>query len=317
MACDWFLRRKFGECPDEKWDSYLANYAASLPNAANRAGTFTPLTSFWDRLFGASPPTNVPKDVLFPDEDADDVKLAPGKNQESFEFQKSPAYLKKGRSVGHARFQARMGGNKRGAVKFRPVGEADLSSDEDDDDPLRSPPLSPTSLKIQRPWLRQKMSMASTTPTLVDDSSAKGKDIDFDKEMSRVRGAKKRNAEGEAPEYSDLEEDLASLANKHGSENKDGKEWSPGFMKRHRSGTNNVSSSASQRTAVTSSNPPLAAVPATPSLIKALDRIAVAQKDAFSSTDGMPNTSAPSSPRQEFKGPRWDDFWKEVRDKAR
>ncbi|KAJ7182592.1 hypothetical protein C8R43DRAFT_911084 [Mycena crocata] len=312
IACDWLLRRKFGECPDEKWDSYLANYAASLPNAANRAGTFTPLASFWDRIFGSAPPARGPKDIIFPDEDADDVKLAPGKSRESFEFQQSPACLKKGRSVGPARFQSRMAGKKRGAVKFRAVGEAGLSSDEDEDDPFRSPPHSPTSPKIQRPWLRQKMSMASTA-TLVDDGSAKGRDIDFDKEMGRVRGAKKRNTD-EAPDYSDYEEDLTSLAAKDGNRDKD---WSPGFLKRHRSG---ATDRASQRTAVTSSNnqsAPPGAVPATPSLIKALDRIAVAQKDAFSHSpaDGMPDGGAP--PQQEYKGARWDDFWKEVRDKAR
>ncbi|KAJ6551495.1 hypothetical protein B0H19DRAFT_1157919 [Mycena capillaripes] len=310
MACDWLLNRKFGECPDEKWDSYLAHYAANLPD---RAGTFTPAVSPWNRLFGAKPTTG-PKDILFPDEDADDVKLAPGGNQESYEFQQSPAFLKKGRSVGPARFQARAGGKKRGAVKFRPVGGDGLTSSEDEDDD----PLSPTSPKVQRPWLRQKMSMASTA-TLVDEGSPKTKDIDFDKEMGRVRGAKKRHVDGEAPEYSDYEEDLTNLATKDGG-GKD-KEWSPGFLKRHRSGANAMSSTASQRTAVTSLNsnsksPPLGAVPATPSLIKALDRIAVAQKDAYSDApaEGMPNAG---TPREEYKGARWDDFWKEVRDKAR
>ncbi|KAJ7040825.1 hypothetical protein C8F04DRAFT_1082291 [Mycena alexandri] len=310
FACDWFLRRKFGECPDEKWDSYLANYAASLPNAADRAGTFTPFASAWDRIFGSSqPPARGPKDILFPDEEGDDVK-----HRESFEFTQSPAFLKKGRSVGPARFKARAGTKKRGAVKFQPVnGEDGLSSDDDDDEL----PLSPTGAKVQRPWLRQKMSVASTTPTLVDDASAKGRDLDFDKEMQRVRGAKGRNFDSEAPEYSDYEEDLTSLANKDLSR-KD-KEWSPGFLKRHRDGANAVSSTGSQRTAVSSSNTkaaPLGAVPATPSLIKALDRIAIAQKDAFSSADGMPE-AGPDAPREEYKGAHWGDFWKEVRDKAR
>jgi hypothetical protein len=299
--------------PPKKWDSYLAHYAASLPNAADRAGIFTPAVSFWDRMFGAKPPARGPKDVLFPEDDGDDVKL---RNHEPYEFQQSPAFLKKGRSVGHERFQARMGGKKRGcAVKFRPVGgDPGLSSDEDEEgDPLS--PMSPT--KAPRPWLRQKMSMASTT-TLVDDASAKGKDIDFDKEMGRVYGAKKRIADrDEAPEYSDYEEDVTNLASRDGKD----KEWSPGFLKRHRSGVNAVSSTASQRTAVASSKsdsraPPLGAVPATPSLIKALDRIAVAQKDAFSDApaDGMP---APGSPQEEYKGARWGDFWKDVKDKAR
>ncbi|KAJ7678261.1 hypothetical protein DFH06DRAFT_1168277 [Mycena polygramma] len=304
MACDWFLRRKFGECPDEKWDSYLAHYAASLPNSADRAGIFTPATSAWGRLFGAKPPARGPKDVLFPDEDTDDVKLAPNRT-DSYEFQQSPAFLKKGRSVGPARFQARMAGKKRGAVKFRPGDHDGLTSDEDKEDD----PLSPSSPKVQRPWLRQKMSMASTA-TLVDEGSPKARDIDFDKEMGRVRAKKKWGAEGEAPEYSDYEEDLTSMALKDGGKDK---EWSPGFLKRHRSGaTNAMSSTASQRTAV-SSNAPKGAVPATPSLIKALDRIAVAQKDAYSDADGLPEAG---SPREEYKGPRWDDFWKEVRDKA-
>ncbi|KAF7377735.1 hypothetical protein MSAN_00196500 [Mycena sanguinolenta] len=289
MACDWFLRRKFGECPDEKWDSYLSHYAAKLPNGANRAGTFTPAASFWDRLFGSTPSAKGPKDILFPDDDGDDVKL---KNPESYEFQQSPAFLKKGRSVGHERFQARMGGKKRGAVKFRPVGEVGLSSDEEDDDPL-----SPTS---------------PTKPPAAVVAAEDGKDLDFDKEMARVRAAKKGKTD-EAPEYSDFEEDLTNLPTKDVK----GKDWSPGFLQRHRSG-NAVSSTTSQHTATSSNpkSPPLGAVPATPSLIKALDRIAVAQKDAFSDTppDGMPD---PSSPQEEYKGARWGDFWRDVRDKAK
>ncbi|KAJ6504256.1 hypothetical protein C8R47DRAFT_1174810 [Mycena vitilis] len=313
MACDWFLRRKFGECPDEKWDSYLAHYAASLPNSADRAGIFTPATSAWGRLFGGPKPG--PKDVLFPDDDADDVKLAPT----AYEFTQSPAFLKKGRSVGPARFHARSMAGKnrgRGAVKFRPGEHDGLTSDEDDDE--EDDPLSPGSPKVQRPWLRQKMSMASTA-TLVDEpsSSPKSRDkIDFDKEMGRVRAKQKKwGADGgEAPEYSDYEEDVTSLALRDGGGGKD-KEWSPGFLKRHRSGaTNALSSTASQRTAVSSTaNAPKGAVPATPSLIKALDRIAVAQKDAYSDADGLPEAG---SPRDEYRGPRWDDFWKEVRDKA-
>nr|GAT58856.1 predicted protein [Mycena chlorophos] len=311
MACDFMLRRKFGECPDEKWDSYLATYAANLPNAADRAGTFVPMKSFWDRLLGSSPAVKPPRDVLFPEDDGDDVKIAPGR--ESYEFQQSPAFLKKGRSVGHARFKARMAGKKRDGVKFKPV-DGHSSDDEDEDDPLNSPPLSPTS-KVPRPWLRQKMSMSSTTPTLVDDVTSKGKDLDFDKEMKRVRKAKK----GDAPDYSDFEEDVTNVGAKD-----DGGDWKPGFLKRHTSAANSngFSSTTSQRTAVTSSNtksPPLGAVPATPSLIKALDRIAVAQKDAFVSTPSDEMPSGPESPRDESQGGRYDfnDFWKEVRAKAR
>ncbi|CAA7265453.1 unnamed protein product [Cyclocybe aegerita] len=72
MASDWALKRWIGECPDEKWDSYLANYAANLPNQADRAGSFRPLTSFWDRVFPPARPfeprSAKEKEILFPDE---------------------------------------------------------------------------------------------------------------------------------------------------------------------------------------------------------------------------------------------------------
>ncbi|KAK7052380.1 hypothetical protein R3P38DRAFT_2860009 [Favolaschia claudopus] len=313
IACDWFLRRKFGECPDEKWDSYLAHYASSLPNAADRAGIFTPATSAWDRLFGSRPASKGPKDMLFPDEHGDnddDVKLRP--TSDSYEFQQSPGFLKKGRSVRNERFQARMGGKKRGAaVKFRPIGEDGglTSSEDEEDDPLS--PLSPT--KAPRPWLRQKMSMASTNETLVDDASAKDP-LDFEREMGRIK-KKTKWGKDEAPEYSDFEEDVTAAKPSHPNRKDEDKEWSPGFMKRHRDRA--VSSTASQRTAVNPSSnksPPLGAVPATPSLIKALDRIAVAQKDAFP-RDGMPG-SMPGSPREEYKAGGWGDFWKDVQVKA-
>ncbi|KAJ7198794.1 hypothetical protein GGX14DRAFT_665132 [Mycena pura] len=195
ITCDWLPRRKFGECPDEKWDSYLANYAA---NAADRAGTFTPMRTFWDR-----------------------------------------------RSVGPVRFQARVAGRKRDAPPYgRPVVREDV------DDPLNSPPIDATNAKVSRPWLRQKMTMASSTPTLVDDTSANGKDIDFDKEVKRVRGPKTRYEDKETLRFNEP----------HGSNDKD---------------------------------------PCNAVSHQALDRIAVAQKDAFAPmSDDMPEAA---SPRQEYK----------------
>ena len=46
----------------KKWDSYLANYAAALPNQANRAGTFQTFTSFWDMIFPTDSPPFSPSD---------------------------------------------------------------------------------------------------------------------------------------------------------------------------------------------------------------------------------------------------------------
>ncbi|KAF8639381.1 hypothetical protein AX17_001537 [Amanita inopinata Kibby_2008] len=51
ILCDWALRKWLGEDPDQKWDDYLSSYVEALPYSADRAGTFKPLPSLWDRLF--------------------------------------------------------------------------------------------------------------------------------------------------------------------------------------------------------------------------------------------------------------------------
>jgi len=51
-STDWALKKYFGGNPDEEWDTYLAEYASSLPISRSRAGIFRPLSySVWDRLF--------------------------------------------------------------------------------------------------------------------------------------------------------------------------------------------------------------------------------------------------------------------------
>jgi len=60
IVCDWFLKRHFGENPDQEWDSYLAKYVATIPNAEDRAGSFQPLTSIWSKLFGHSHSSSLP-----------------------------------------------------------------------------------------------------------------------------------------------------------------------------------------------------------------------------------------------------------------
>ncbi|CAE6442429.1 unnamed protein product [Rhizoctonia solani] len=44
-ACDWYLKRRFGEDPDEAWDSVLGSYTARFPPGS---GTFTTIKSRWD-----------------------------------------------------------------------------------------------------------------------------------------------------------------------------------------------------------------------------------------------------------------------------
>ncbi len=300
----------------QKWDSYLADYAANLPNHADRAGMYQPFTSVWDRIFGSTEKPAVSKDLVFPDDDKPGLHLKLDKSgssppdHSSFDFPQSPGYLKKARSKkdNQARFHALCKRNRE-AVKFRPLGQLE-SSDSEEDDPKGSP------LRGGRPWLKQRHSMTSTTPTLVSDSERDTKvklpdDIDYDQEIQKLGQLKRKNVvsglgEGEVPDYSDLEEDLTSVSHRKTDE-----EWSPGFIKRYRS-SNTLSSS--HGTAVESPSPPTGAVPATPSLIKALDRIALAQKDAFGprGREGLPRIED----EDENRGDGWADFWRDVRDKS-
>jgi hypothetical protein len=53
----------------QEWDTYLTEYASSLPNTRDRAGIFRPLSySFWDRLFPwmHRPKPSAPSDYPFP-----------------------------------------------------------------------------------------------------------------------------------------------------------------------------------------------------------------------------------------------------------
>lgn len=231
----------------------------------------------------------------------------------AFDFTQTPAFLKKGRSHSNATFHAHHG-RRKDAVKFNPNGDP-LSSDDDDEDDLKNP---------HRPWLRSKPSSVSTTSTQNDVKI--GNDP--------------------VPDYSDCEQDISAMRDKTESSKHDGSPWSPGFIKKGRS----TSGSSSQATTIVNPStpsrtsqrdardpPPFHPVPATPSLINALDRVSKAQKDAYGplKRPGLPpSTSSASSGAfgdgllnpaikqsnleqiDERGGNRWDTFWKDVQDKA-
>ncbi|KAF8593724.1 hypothetical protein BDV93DRAFT_546432 [Ceratobasidium sp. AG-I] len=69
-ACDWWLKRRVGEDPDEAWDKTLGAYAATFPPESSRTGTFTPAKPFWeriaDKLHFPVPAPSAEKPLLFP-----------------------------------------------------------------------------------------------------------------------------------------------------------------------------------------------------------------------------------------------------------
>jgi hypothetical protein len=317
IACNWLLKRHFGENPDQKWDNYLAGYAANLPNVADRAGSFQPLSSMWSKIFSHShtipvlaPPYCDPQnDPLTSEKTA--LKSLPGT------FEKTPEFLR--------RAKKRSSGSRknRGIVKFRPLDVDNLGSDSDsdsdfDDTKPRTPLGSPMTVHL-RPWLppRPPLSSRSTgsTTVLEDDSSEaqiekiENPDV-IEKEKAKLFTMRKSMynvGKAEVPEYSDHEEDVTAEV----QISRDNPAWSPPFLHRHRNSQSEQSSKGSNSSKSTRTPPP-GAVPVTPSLINALDRIVVAQEQAYgvSVHDRLPE-------QRNLVGPRWDLFWKDVNDKAR
>jgi hypothetical protein len=315
-SADWALRKYFGGNPDEEWDSYLTEYAASLPLARDRAGIFQPLsTSPWDRLLPClrrSKPSNVP-DILFPPDDKyttlsprmsfehNRQGFSPGQltTQQAFSFDEQPRLLRKPtqRPLTRLRGLANTEGHgyyrKREAVKFGVVDPGDLSSD-DEADPLTSPP----------PPAR-RASTRSSSATLTNGSDEGSRRIFLGKEGSE-KVAKRVTLEvndSNTPEYSDYEED-ASNSQAQRADRRTSPGWKPPFLVRN--GSNTPSTAA--------------VVPMTPSLIRAVDRIEAAKAQAYGSPTPVDEPAAtPNTHPSEIvsdRKQRWEAFWRDVTSKA-
>jgi hypothetical protein len=394
---DWFLNKWLGECPDEvryyltsisfkfnqstpqKWDNYLANYAANLPNDASRAGSFKPLTpnSLWHRLFH-SPSKKDKDDILFPPSplslfkqprgsiSKDAAALLPNDDDDAYSkypvsskpdtlydlptLPSSPGFLKKARSQKMYKPSKKKRSKKgipstsgRKHIKFG----VDLSSDSSESD---------SETGNFRPWMNQKPSLtsSSSTPTLVNGRESRA--IDYELELAKLKKDRTKAGGDGGLDYSDYEEDLGSPRGSKERERHDAG-WSPGFMKRHSNASTSTGGVSRNGAGKGVSNPnvtlPLGAVPATPSLIKALDRISAAQQDAFGiggrsvsparthsplrrtpvasvvkgkqKLDGMPQMEDLDSSddeegarrkEREQRAPRWEEFWRNVKAKA-
>ena len=308
----------------QKWDSYLAHYTQNLPD---RAGQFQPLVSIWTRLFAKAPTTPLVADeVIFPNDDVLKSSItSPLKLQKrpsiskppiypgaQSQFQPPPVHIKNGRSQ---RTREKMGKKTRDLVKF---GVDVYSSDSDSD--LKMP--------LERPWLEKRHSSsvgfsASLRKIQDDDPIVVEKDI--------VKGKVSLGKYNPVPEYSDFEDNVTSATAR--DKERDSPNWSPEFLRRH--GESGGSSTMSLRTAVEHQSLPYSpapegATPVTPSLIKAFERIAIAQ-DATSGpgknpglpysqssepaiASGLPKVQIPSIPA--FQAAKWDTFWQDVRDTA-
>ncbi|KAJ4466242.1 hypothetical protein J3R30DRAFT_3311152 [Lentinula aciculospora] len=345
LISDWALHKKWGECPDEKWDSYLAEYAANIPNSDDRAGIFRPFESVWDRLFHpgrAAKPNILPHMDLQTDMDLD-VKYPlspksgfPGKLRQldstapSADFYVEPLPLYRPvpglltKKKGHRSPLSSKGFRNKEVVKFRPSDE--LSSSESDEEKNNTHELNYGKERTRVRILKRRTESHnwSASPNLSDIE----------------------NISGGPPEYSDFEdegemtitpqeEDIVavtiapSIPPSTPKVNSTEAQWAPGFLKRHPQ---------------SQSHSPLAPapVPATPSLLNALDRVEKARREAYSQplddarigidairgpTNGNPGSSGDQNSgdirgagireggiQEQGRGQRWDEFWREIRE---
>lgn len=212
-----------------------------------------------------------------------------------------------------------MASKARNHLKF---GEDNLDSDSDSDSEVVHTPLGSG---------KEYFSTGRPLAGIMGLEHRRERDVDVEKEMAEIKGG----LAVDSLEYSDYEDDVTSAL-----KDREGANWSPEFLKRQ---SGSSASLTSQRTNVNdarrlaaASTPPLigGAVPVTPSLVKALDRLAVAQQDVFGTPgpvrpglpssyssepvvmSGLPKPQTITSPTMENKVEKWDAFWKEVRDQA-
>lgn len=290
----------------QEWDTYLTDYATSLPTSRDRAGLFRPLSySFWDRLFPWMHKSKSPvvSEYLFPPDDkytspphmSFDHRQTQPMTRPALTHDNSPNFSRKQTQDPLARLRGlgnvgAHGYRKREAVKFGAVNPDDLSSD-DEDDPLSTPP----------PLARRTSTLSSLTLT-------NGSNVDSWK-TSPLRGGQERRTsarpavlrgqETDAPDYSDYEEDVTN-AQTHTDHNSPG--WKPQFFARHGSDVADPASS-------------VGAVPMTPSLIRAVDRIAAAHAQAYgtsSSPDASTGGREADTESVLERKQRWEAFWRDV-----
>ncbi|KAI0629899.1 hypothetical protein C8Q77DRAFT_1280569 [Trametes polyzona] len=315
-ATDWFLKVKLGENPDEKWDSYLAEYAATLPNASDRAGTFRPLQSFWARHFGHRGTDSIAKDIVFPT-DADLKRPIPDSplklyKKNSIVRSRSPVESVERFTPPHELLRKErrpvLGrGRTREVIKFDPLDPYTLSDSDEEDD-----------LKKAVPAFVRSPTRTDSMATLTNDKASPVKE-----------SPKNRRVHIDA--LSDDEEDVTS-----GAVSPNGEKWSPDFVRRHSQRqlahkqstaglSQAASSSAGTGSSATLTPAAFTPVPATPSLIKAVERVNAAQQEAFASaaarsSEGLPMTSPAAMdqvpPQGHVHGRHWDAFWRDVKTKA-
>ncbi|KAG8963666.1 hypothetical protein FRC03_002710, partial [Tulasnella sp. 419] len=305
IISDWLLKRYIGENPDKEWDAYLSKYAKGLPFDSERQGFYRPFPSMWEKLFGRKSKASQQDEIAFPSDSAllseKAIPLPSG-------FKPNPTRMDSTRT---------MLNNPRKMPQLS-------DSDSDSDDDATGPPKF-------RPWLGKRNSSSnSAATTIAVRGGNEKKRFSFNPDHKPVF----LGSVDPMPSYSDEEDVTASHARAFNSEDRKAPGWRPKFIRDHEEEKERMSikskiledairsdspdqMSSSSGTLPSQTEAPLpspqqpVAVPATPSLIRAVDRINQAQRDAY----GFP----PSPPPRMLsnRGQSFDtSFWNEVHTKA-
>lgn len=188
----------------QKWDSYLAKYAANLPEESNRAGIFRPFASIWSkppfRYLGLEP--------IVPSEERD------------------IDYLREGKSDGRMGNDHLLKTKTRGNVKFRPLDDEDSTDSETEVGHVSKGEVRRVN---PHPWSAgagPNPSMPSSTSTVLDDDvhSRGVGEKDPPQINSRTRSSTGPDVY-DLPNYSDREVDITSdvKSSRHSPD------WTPRF----------------------------------------------------------------------------------------
>lgn len=340
----------------------MADYTADLPNDRNRAGTFTPLLSFWDKMFGhhhsfapVVPDTafSYDSDLKLPLSASPDMKLA---KQRSIPTATDlvPELVDRD-SKSRAGFLRKKGSTRvpgikrtRPAIKFRPLDEEAVSSDDDAEPFLGNATVD----------LRRSRSIRTDSSATLTNSRTERYPHLANADPGLKPPARSWTAAADVPDYSDYESDVGAPQRR---DERGSPGWTPEFIRRHslRAGAAAQSDSpifdraAAQYSPflAPTNEPPraspgpfafpvaavdgqqlsptgvasMAAVPATPSLIRAVERINVAQEELYRAQtgsgpivpSGLPaSTSLAAGPDRQHRSQAWSSFWNEVKTKA-
>lgn len=200
-------------------------------------------------------------------------------------------------------------GRTRELIKFDPLDPYALSDSDDDED-----------LKKAVPAFVRSPTRTDSMATLTNEGP------------SPVKGTSGRRVRIDT--LSDDEEDVTSGVAREQTAASNGENWSPDFIRRHsqrqlghkQSVAGFSQAASSHGSSATLAPATFVPLPATPSLIKAVERVNAAQHQAFASqaarsTDGLPMPSplagaGPTPPQGHAQGRHWDSFWHEVKTKA-